>query len=44
MTSPERYKTNLVSYGQLAFFGILTYLCMTPIYIYMGLSNYENIM
>lgn len=44
MTSPERYKKNITSYGQLAFFGILTYLCMTPIYIYMGLSDYENIM
>lgn len=44
MTDPERYKKNLVTYGQLAFFGILTYLCMTPVYIYMGLSSYENIM
>lgn len=44
MTSPERYKLNIVSYGQLAFLGILTYLCMTPIYIFMGLSSYENIM
>jgi hypothetical protein len=44
MTSPERYKKNLVTYGQLAFFGILTYIFVTPVYIYMGLSSYENIM
>lgn len=44
MTSPERYKKNLVTYGQLAFFGVLTYICITPVYIYMWLSSYENIM
>lgn len=44
MTDGERYKKNTVTYGQLAFFGILTYLCITPVYIYTGLINYDNIM
>lgn len=44
MTSPERYDIKLTSYSQLAFFGILIYIFITPIYIYMGIQNYENIM
>jgi len=44
MTSPERYKKNTASYAQLWFFGILTYLLMTPVYIYTGLISYDNIM
>lgn len=44
MTDPERYKKNVVTYGQLGFFGIFTYLCITPVYIYMGLLSYDNIM
>jgi len=44
MTHPEKYKNGLVVYGQIWFFGILTYLCMTPIYIYTGLISYDNIM
>ncbi len=44
MTDGERYKKNRVIYGQLAFFGVLTYLLITPIYIYTGLLNYDNIM
>lgn len=44
MTDPERYKKNAVTYGQLWFFWIFTYLCITPVYIYMGLISYDNIM
>jgi len=44
MTSPERYKKNTATYAQLWFFGILTYLFITPIYIYTGLISYDNIM
>jgi len=44
MTDPERYKKNTTTYGQLGFFGIFTYLCITPVYIYTGLLNYDNIM
>ena len=44
MIDPERYSGNRTSYGQLGFFGILTYICITPIYIYTGLINYDNIM
>ena len=40
----ERYKKNTVIYGQIAFFGILMYLCVTPLYIYMGLLDYQNIL
>lgn len=44
MTSPERYKKNTATYAQLGFFGILTYLLITPVYIYTGLISYDNIM
>ncbi|MDA9129087.1 hypothetical protein N9J72_01255 [Candidatus Gracilibacteria bacterium] len=44
MTDPERYSGSRVSYGQLAFFGILTYICITPIYIATGILDYNNIM
>lgn len=44
MTSPERYKKNAVTYGQIGFFGIFIYLAITPVYIYTGMMNYDNIM
>ena len=44
LTNPERYKTGAVVYGQIAFFGILTYAFITPIYIYTGLLAYDNIL
>ncbi len=44
MIDSEKYKRGNIVYGQLAFFGLLTYICITPIYIYTGLLNYDNIM
>ena len=44
LTSPERYKKNAIVYWQIAFFGILTYIFITPIYIYTGLQAYDNIL
>ena len=44
MIDPNRYSWNRISYGQLGFFGILTYMCITPIYIYTWLMDYDNIM
>ena len=44
MIDPERYSWNRISYGQLGFFGILTYVFITPIYIYTWLMSYDNIM
>lgn len=44
MTSPEKYKNNTITYWQLWFFWIFTYLAITPIYIYTGLLDYDNIM
>ena len=44
MTSNERYKKNIVIAWQLAFFAFLTYLFVTPIYIYSGLIDYDYIM
>lgn len=44
LTNPERYKKNAIVYGQIAFFGILTYAFITPVYIYTGLLAYENIL
>lgn len=44
MTSGERYKKNTTTFAQLGFFGILTYICITPVYIYTWIINYDNIM
>lgn len=44
MTNPERYRWSRTSYAQLAFFGILTYMCITPLYIATGVMDYDNIM
>ena len=44
LTNPERYKKNGIVYWQIAFFGILTYIFITPIYIYTGLLAYDNIL
>jgi len=44
MTSNERYKKNIVIVWQLAFFVFLTYLFVTPIYIYAWLIDYNYIM
>ena len=43
MTSPEKYKRNIIILRQIAFFSILIYAFITPIYIYTWLQNYENI-
>ena len=44
MMDPDRYTGSRISYAQLAFFGILTYICITPIYISMWMLSYDNIM
>jgi len=44
MTDPTRYKKSTVAHWQIGLFGIITYLCITPIYIYIGLINYDFIM
>jgi len=44
LTSPERYKSSLITYGQISFFWILTYLFFAPVYIVVGLGSYDNIM
>lgn len=43
-TASEKYKKNVVISWQLAFFAFLTYVFITPIYIYSGLIDYEYIM
>ncbi|MDD3145526.1 MAG: hypothetical protein PHV23_05455 [Candidatus Gracilibacteria bacterium] len=42
-TDSEKYKRNIVIFGQLAFFQLLTYIFISPIYIYTGLMDYNNI-
>lgn len=44
MTAPQRYKKNLTILGQIAFFVIFCYVCVTPAYVYLGLVSYENIL
>ena len=43
MTDPEKYKRNLVIFWQLAFLQLLVYLFISPIYVYMWLMDYNNI-
>ncbi len=43
LTSPEKYKKNLVIFWQIAFFQIFTYILITPIYIYTGIVSYDYI-
>ena len=42
--SPERYKKNIIILGQIAFFTLLTYIFMAPVYIYAGLIDYDYTM
>lgn len=44
LSSWEKYKKSLLTYAQISFFGIITYLFLAPIYIILGLSSYDNIM
>ncbi len=44
MTDWEKYKKNIVIFWQIAFFQLLTYLFLAPVYIYTWLINYDNIM
>jgi len=44
MTSELRYKKNIVISWQIAFFAFITYVFITPVYIYSGLIDYEYIM
>jgi len=43
MTNPERYKRNLVILWQISFFWIITYIFLTPVYLYLWLDSYQNI-
>lgn len=43
-TDSAKYKSLTTSYSQIAFFIILTYIFITPVYIYAGMQNYDNIM
>jgi hypothetical protein len=40
----QRYKRNIIIFWQIAFFSILTYLIITPVYIYAGMLHYDNLM
>lgn len=44
MTDPEKYKKNRVLFWQIAFYQILCYILITPLYIYSWFNDFENIM
>jgi hypothetical protein len=44
MISVERYKRSLVIFGQISLFWLITYIFFTPIYIYLWIQSYENIL
>ena len=43
-TDPDKYERSHVTYVQIAFVSTLIYLFITPIYLYAGMVNYDNIM
>lgn len=44
MIHSEKYKRSGIVYWQISFFGILTYIFFTPIYVFTGIGSYDNIM
>jgi len=44
MTDGEKYKARTEIYGQIGFLWILMYICLTPIYIYIWVQDYDYIM
>lgn len=44
LTSESKYKRNIVISWQISFFAFIVYLFITPVYIYAGTIDYENIM
>lgn len=42
--NPEKYKRNIIIFWQISFFSILTYIIITPIYIYAGMINYDYLL
>lgn len=44
MTAPHRYKRSMIIFGQISFFGIMTYIFLTPLYIYLWIIDVRNIM
>lgn len=41
---PTKYKRTSIHFWQLAFFAIFTYIFLTPVYIYLWIFSYSNIM
>lgn len=44
LTDPMRYKSTLIHYAQIAFFTLVIYIFLAPVYIYSGIQDYKNIM
>lgn len=43
LTNPERYKRNRTILWQISFFWIFMYICITPIYFYVWMTSYSDI-
>ena len=44
LTAPERYRKNIIIFGQISFFAFITYFFITPVYILTWMQNYDNLM
>lgn len=44
LTNSERYKKNSIISGQIAFFSLITFIFLTPVYIFAWIVAYQNIM
>lgn len=42
--NPEKYRKNMIIFWQISFFSILTYIIITPVYIYAWMINYDYLM
>lgn len=44
LTEPTKYKRTIIHLSQVSFFSIITYIFLSPLYIYRWMQNYDNIM
>lgn len=44
LTEPTKYKRTNIHLSQISFFSIITYIFISPLYIYAWMQNYDNIM
>jgi len=44
ITDSEKYKKTIIHFGQISFFSIIIYILFSPIYVYIWVQDYNNIL